>query len=78
MRKPFGWGCLGSIADCWSPEEAPAVYEFIDDLLDHLWARYDLRIQDLCASERITRHDLSAPNLKLPGAAPHTLGDKPL
>ncbi len=47
------------IPDDWSPEEALAVYTFIDDLLASIWASYGLRIQELCAREHITRHDVS-------------------
>jgi hypothetical protein len=54
------------IPDYWSPEEALAVYEFIDDLLDHIWARYGPRIQELCARDRITLHDQSQPDLFAP------------
>jgi hypothetical protein len=54
------------IPDYWSPEEALAVYEFIDDLLARIWACYGLRIQELCAREHITRHDLSQPDLFAP------------
>ena len=34
------------IPDYWSPEEALAVFEFIDDLRERIWARYGLRIQE--------------------------------
>jgi len=51
------------IPDYWSPEEALAVDDFIDDLREHIGARYGLRIQELCARDHITRHDLSQPDL---------------
>jgi hypothetical protein len=54
------------IPDDWSPEEALAVYAFIDDLLEHLWTRYGLRIQERCAQEHITRHDRAQPDLFAP------------
>jgi len=54
------------IPDYWSPEEALAVYEFLDDLLERIWARYGLRIQELCAREHSTRHDFSQPDLFAP------------
>ena len=54
------------IPDYWSPEEALAVYEFIDDLLDSIWARYGPHIQELCARDRITLHDHSQPDLFAP------------
>jgi hypothetical protein len=31
--------------------------------MEHIWARYGLRIQELCARDHITRHDLSQPDL---------------
>jgi hypothetical protein len=54
------------IPDYWSPEEALAVYAFIDDLLERIWARYGLRIQELCPREHITGHDHSQPDLFAP------------
>ncbi len=54
------------IPDYWSPEEALAVYEFIEDLLARIWASDGLRIQELCAREHITRHDFSQPDLFAP------------
>ena len=40
----------------WTPEEALAVFELIDDLRDKVWALYNLQLQDLlreqCAPRR--------------------------
>jgi hypothetical protein len=35
-----------SIPDYWSPEEALAIYDFLDQILQDIWARYDLQIQE--------------------------------
>jgi hypothetical protein len=31
----------------WTPEQALAVYELLDDLRERMWEIYDLRLQDL-------------------------------
>jgi hypothetical protein len=59
------------IPEHWSPEEALAVFEFVNDLLDSIWARYGLCIQALLASDRVTAQDtlqldLFDPNDPLP------------
>lgn len=38
----------------WSPREALTVYEFIDDIRDAIWNRYDLQLIELMKEERIT------------------------
>ncbi len=40
-----------AIPTYWSPEEALAVVELIDDLRDKIWAHYGLRLQDLIAEQ---------------------------
>jgi hypothetical protein len=47
------------IPDDWSPAEALTVFEFIDNLRDHIWARYGLRIQEFEAADRVTDADAS-------------------
>jgi len=59
MTTPF-------IPDYWSPEEALAIFDFIDNLREHIWAHYGLRIQELCARGHITLHDNSQPHLFAP------------
>ena len=38
----------------WSPEQAVAVFEILDELREHVWARYGLQIQyvlrDVCGT----------------------------
>lgn len=38
----------------WSPEQAAAVFEILDDLREHVWARYGLQIQQVLRDERST------------------------
>jgi hypothetical protein len=38
----------------WSPEQAVAVFEILDDLREHVWARYGLQIQQVLRDERST------------------------
>ena len=36
----------------WSPEQAVAVFEILDKLRKHVWARYGLQIQQVLRDER--------------------------
>ena len=38
----------------WSPEQAVAVFEILDELREHVWARYGLQIQQVLRDERDT------------------------
>lgn len=38
----------------WSPEQAAAVFEMLDELREHVWARYGLQIQQVLRDERST------------------------
>lgn len=38
----------------WSPEQAVAVFEILDGLREHVWARYGLQIQQVLRDERST------------------------
>jgi hypothetical protein len=38
----------------WSPEQAVAVFEILDELREHVWARYGLQIQQVLRDERST------------------------
>lgn len=46
----------------WSPEQAVAVFEILDELREHVWARYGLQIQQVLRDERgtaaPTAHDI--------------------
>ena len=42
----------------WSPEQAAAVFEILDELRERVWARYGLQIQQvLRAQQRTTAND---------------------
>lgn len=38
----------------WSPEQALAVFELLDDLRDKIWAHYGLHLQQLLAEQQTT------------------------
>lgn len=38
----------------WSPEQAVAVFEILDELREHVWARYGLQIQQALRDDRGT------------------------
>ena len=38
----------------WSPEQAVAVFEILDELREHVWTRYGLQIQQVLRDERCT------------------------
>ena len=38
----------------WSPEQAVAVFEILDELREHVWARYSVQIQQVLRDERST------------------------
>jgi len=42
------------IPDYWSPREALAVYDFIDELRDEIWNRYKLELIKIMQAERST------------------------
>lgn len=42
------------VPDDWTPEQAQAIYEFIDELRDAIWSRYDLKIIERMKQQRVT------------------------
>jgi hypothetical protein len=38
----------------WTPEQALAVYELLDDLRERIWGIYDLRLQDLLREQLLS------------------------
>jgi hypothetical protein len=38
----------------WSPDQAVAVFEILDELREHVWARYGLQIQQVLREQRST------------------------
>ena len=41
----------------WTPEEALAVFELIDDLRDKIWNLYNLQLQDLLRQQCVPRRE---------------------
>lgn len=42
----------------WSPEQAMAVVELLDDLRDRIWARYEFTLITQFREDRVTHHDV--------------------
>jgi len=42
----------------WTPEEALAVFELIDDLRDKVWDLYNLQLQDLLRQQCVPRREV--------------------
>lgn len=59
------------IPEHWSPEQALAVYQLLDGLLESIWARYATQIDRLCPDDPVGPYDgaqldLFKPNDPLP------------
>ncbi|MDR2155107.1 MAG: hypothetical protein LBE78_08800 [Burkholderiaceae bacterium] len=50
----------------WSPQQAMAVIELLDDLRDRIWAHYEIALLDQYRQQRITEF----PCVPRPGANP--------
>ena len=48
----------------WTPEQAVAVFEILDELREHIWARYGVQIQQVLRDERSTA-DLAAGDIDI-------------
>ena len=42
----------------WSPDQALAVIELIDDLRDRIWAHYEVTLMTQFREDRVTCHDV--------------------
>lgn len=42
----------------WTPEQAMAVIELLDDLRDRIWAHYEFTLMTQFHEDRVTRHDV--------------------
>ena len=42
----------------WSPDQAMAVIELIDDLRDRIWSHYEIFLQQKFREERVTEYDV--------------------
>ena len=52
-KRPVPPGSIALPTD-WSPEQAVAVFEILDELREHVWARYGLQIQQLLRDQSCT------------------------
>jgi hypothetical protein len=43
----------------WSPDQAMAVIELIDDLRDRIWSHYEIALQQKLRDEQITHSDVT-------------------
>lgn len=55
-HQPSGLHLL--IDSHWSPEQALAVIELLDDLRDRIWSHYELALLDKLRNERVTHHNV--------------------
>lgn len=42
----------------WSPDQAMAVIELLDDLRDRIWSRYESVLRQQFRDDRVTHHDV--------------------
>ncbi len=42
----------------WSPDQALAVIELLDDLRDRIWSHYEIALLNTFREERISHHDV--------------------
>lgn len=59
-HQPFGLqrGLELLIDPHWSPDQALAVIELIDDLRDRIWAHYEVTLMTQFREERVTHNDV--------------------
>lgn len=50
------------IDPAWSPDQAMAVVELLDDLRDRIWAHYESVLLDQFRDEHATRHNVKITN----------------
>jgi hypothetical protein len=65
---PSGWAVGSNFLICadWTPDQALAVIELLEDLRDRIWAHYELALLDLLQKER------GGPGEPLPAHRPAT------
>ena len=47
----------------WSPEQAAAVFEFLDELRDHVLDHYGVEIQEFLREDRVTTAPITHSNI---------------
>ena len=51
------------IPEHWTPEQALAVYELIDEIRDAIWSRYQVPLIELMQQERVTTFEVDDDDL---------------
>ena len=59
VRRPGAAGSITLPCD-WSPEQAVAVFEILDELRERVWARYGLQIQQVLRAQQRTTASTAA------------------
>ncbi len=59
-------GLSFTVDSTWTPEQALAVWELLDDLRDRIWTHYGLAIQDLMREQHIVNESLDDYDQDLP------------
>ena len=61
-HPPSGLSCgLEFLIDpAWSPEQALAVFELVDDLRDRIWSHYERVLQQRLRDDRVPRHSVDS------------------
>jgi hypothetical protein len=61
-HPPSGLSCgLEFLIDPdWSPEQALAVFELVDDLRDRIWSHYERVLQQKLHDDRVTRYGVDS------------------
>lgn len=52
------------IQEDWSPEQALAVVELLDDLREVIWARYQIHLFELLREQRCTQDNSESQNMR--------------
>ena len=68
-KRPVPPGSIALPTD-WSPEQAVAVFEILDELRERIWAHYGLQIQQVLRDERSSAlpatHDIDIDEADVP------------
>jgi hypothetical protein len=51
------------IQEDWSPEQALAVVELLDDLREVIWSRYQIQLQELLREQRCSQPNSESKNI---------------
>ena len=66
LPSGLGGGLDFLICADWTPDQAMAVVELLDDLRERIWAHYDLALFDLRRQDRLSPRPRPRPRPRLP------------